>query len=155
MRSLAASCTLLLASIFAHILAGGDILSLDSLALISFSSVFVALIVIDHSDDPIRVSFAIFAAQNLGHFISGGRAESELRMLLSHLAAAFLSYHLLRYFNRNLPSLGSIVLAHIARYIFVQFVPPTLSHAKTRNTCHHLNSLYLGFTHSLRAPPLH
>jgi len=153
-RALAASCTLLIASFTAHILAGGGSLSLHSaLPMVVFSFLLAGLL-IRKSDDPIRVALAIFVAQNAGHFILGGHANSDEQMLFSHISAGLLSYHLLRYFDRNLPDLGRALISLLApslpRYT-VTFLQPILApifyFRRTANN--HFSTAY-----SLRGPPL-
>jgi hypothetical protein len=152
-RSLAASCTLLLASILAHTLSGGNALSAPLMIQLSLSSIFIALLLMHKSEDPVRATFAIFLAQNLGHFIVGGQIESGLKMALSHLVSGIVSYQLLRYFERNLPSLGSVyrgVIAHFS-YSLPSIVVPRNFHPGF--SYRSLATSYFSLTESLRAPP--
>jgi hypothetical protein len=120
---------------------------------LSLSSFFIALFLMHKSENPIRATFAIFLAQNLGHFIVGGHVENGSRMALSHLVAGIVSYQLLRYFERNLPSLGSIYRAVIARF---SCSLPSVVHPKHFHPDFSYRSLatsYFSLTESLRAPP--
>ncbi len=154
-RALAASCTLLIASFAAHILAGGNSLSLHSSLSLTLFSIVIATLLIRKSGDPIRVALAIFIAQNAGHFILGGQASSETQMLLAHCGAGALSYHLLRYFDRNLPDLGRALISlltpslpdYIVTFTHLILIPRI---SFQRNTHQHFLSAY-----SLRGPPLH
>ena len=152
-RSLAAACTLLLASVFAHTLSGGNSLSAGSMIQLSFSSIVIALFLMHKSEDPVRATFSIFLAQNLGHFIVGGQIESGLQMALSHLVSGIVSYQLLRYFERNLPSLGSFYRGVIAHF---SYSLPSIVVPKHFHLCFSYRSLatsYFSLTESLRAPP--
>lgn len=154
-RALAASCTLLIASFAAHILAGGDSLSLHSALPMVFLSLLISTLLIRKSGDPIRVAMAIFAAQNAGHLILGGQASSDSQMLFAHVSAGALSYHLLRYFDRNLPDLGRALISlltpslpdYIVTFTHLILIPRI---SFQRNTHQHFLSAY-----SLRGPPLH
>jgi hypothetical protein len=154
-RALAASCTLLIASLTAHILAGGERLSLHSALTLTFFSIAIAAFLIRKDGDPIRVALAIFIAQNAGHFILGGQAPSDSQMLFAHVSAGALSYHLLRYFDRNLPDLGSAFIALLAPALpHLQIkvsLPPFVSDFSYQS----LNTQYLSTAYSLRGPPLH
>jgi hypothetical protein len=79
-----------------------------------FLSILLAAFLIRKSGDPIRVALAIFVAQNADHFILGGHANSDGQMLFSHISAGLVSYHLLRYFDRNLPDLGRALISLLA-----------------------------------------
>jgi hypothetical protein len=154
-RALAASCTLLVASFAAHILAGGDSLSLHSALPMVFLSFLISTLLIRKSGDPIRVAIAIFVAQNAGHLILGGQASSDSQMLFAHVSAGVLSYHLLRYFDRNLPDLGRAFIALLAPalpHIQIKItLPPFVSEFSYPN----LNTQHLSTAYSLRGPPLH
>jgi hypothetical protein len=153
-RALAASCTLLIASFTAHILAGGDSLSLHSALPMVFLSLITAAVLIRKSGDPIRVALAIFVAQNAGHFILGGHANSDGQMLFAHISAGLMSYRLLRYFDRNLPDLGqaliSILAPSLPKYI-VTFSQPILV---PRFIYLRLSNNHFSTAYSLRGPPL-
>lgn len=154
-RALAASCTLLLASFLGHILAGGNSLSLHSTLLIISLSVAIASILVSGREDPLKVVVAIFVAQNAGHFILGGQARSEWQMFFSHIVAGILSYQVLRYFEKNLPTLGTLVLALLPQFILVRL---TFAPIRARNPLFSYRSLatpYFSLARSLRAPPLH
>jgi hypothetical protein len=153
-RALAASCTLLIASFTAHILAGGDSLSLYSALPMVFLSLIIAALLIRKSGDPIRVALAIFVAQNAGHFMLGGHANSDGQMLFAHISAGLMSYHLLRYFDRNLPDLGQVLISILApllpKYI-VTFSQPILV---PRFLYLRLSNNHFSTAYSLRGPPL-
>ncbi len=153
-RALAASCTLLIASFTAHILAGGDSLSLHSALPTVFLSLIIAALLIRKSGDPIRVVLAIFVAQNAGHFMLGGHANSDGQMLFAHISAGLMSYHLLRYFDRNLPDLGQALISILAPLLpefIVNFshliLVPRFLYLRLSNN--HFSTAY-----SLRGPPL-
>lgn len=153
-RALAAASTLLIAAVTAHILAGGGPLSLHSALSLTFLSLVIAAFLIRKSGDPIRVTLAIFIAQNAGHFIVGGHARSDSRMLLAHASAGILSYHLLRYFDRNLPDLGRVFISLITRTLprtKFEISPPTLL---TIFRYRGLSAQYFSTSFSLRGPPL-
>ena len=154
-REGAASATLLIASVLAHILAGGAMLSLKAGTLLLFLSLLIARVLRKRTHDPIAVSIAIFTAQNLGHFIVGGQSSSDTRMLCAHIASGVMSYQLLRYFDVNLPRLGDLLLLIlIPRFILITnlsssfhsviYAPLALPH----------NQLHLS-GHPHRGPPLH
>lgn len=153
-EALAASCTLLTASLFAHILAGGAPLSMYSgLALLLLSLALAAFLGV-RSDDPLRAAFLIFLSQNFTHLFLGGSSESGYQMLLSHLLSGLLSYRLLRYFIAELPSLGSIILR-----FFIRSLPIYLISIEFTQQIHHEHNLIdSGTLYSklffLRAPPL-
>ena len=153
-RALAASCTLLIASFAAHILAGGNSLSLHSSLSLTLFSIVIATLLIRKSGDPIRVALAIFIAQNAGHFILGGQASSETQMLLAHVSAGALSYHLLRYFDRNLPDLGRAFIALLMPALPQLSFEISLPHREAPFSYRSLNTQYLSTAYSLRGPPL-
>ena len=153
-RALAASCTLLVASLTAHILAGGASLSLHSALSLTLFSIVIAALLTRKSGDPIRVALAIFIAQNAGHFILGGQANSESQMLLAHVSAGFLSYHLLRYFDRTLPDLGRAFIALLRPALPYLRIEITLPKRETKFYYQVLNTQYLSTAYSLRGPPL-
>jgi hypothetical protein len=153
-RALAASCTLLIASFTAHILAGGDSLSLHSALPTVFLSLIIAALLIRKSGDPIRVALAIFVAQNAGHFMLGGHANSDGQMLFAHISAGLMSYHLLRYFDRNLPDLGQALISILAPFLpefIVNFSHPILL---SRFLYLRLSNNHFSTAYSLRGPPL-
>jgi hypothetical protein len=154
-RALAASCTLLLASLTAHILAGGDSLSLHSALPMAFLSLLISTLLIRKSGDPIRVAMAIFLAQNAGHLILGGQAPSESQMLLAHVSAGALSYHLLRYFDRNLPDLGRAFIALLAPTLPHLQIKVSLPRCVSDFSYQNRNTQYLSSAYSLRGPPQH
>lgn len=117
-REGAASATLLIASLLAHILAGGATLSLKAGTLLLFLSLLIARVLRKRTHDPIAVTIAIFSAQNLGHFIAGGQSSSDTQMLCAHIASGVMSYQLLRYFDENLPCLGDLFLRHFLLKFF-------------------------------------
>lgn len=154
-QALAASSTLLVASFIAHILAGGSTISLHSAGAILLVIAAITWFLSRATGDPIRVALAILAAQNLGHFILGGHAPSDSRMIASHFTAGLLSYHLIRYFDKTLPSLGDF---------FVAILPPVfknLNHLFEIPSAHPdfsyraLASIFHLISYSLRAPPSH
>lgn len=110
-QSFAASCTLLSASLLAHILAGGSPLSYQDATALVISSIAIAALMVRGSEDPIRVTLAIFIAQNAGHFILGGPSENSALMFAAHISSGLLSYQVLKFFAKNLPSLGEIFLS--------------------------------------------
>ena len=153
-RALAASCTLLIASLTAHILAGGESLSLHSALSLTLFSIVIASLLTRKSGDPIRVTLAIFIAQNAGHFIMGGQVSSESQMLLAHVSAGALSYHLLRYFDRNLPDLGRAFIALLMPALPHLSVEISLPLREAPFSYRSLNTQYLSTAYSLRGPPL-
>jgi hypothetical protein len=154
-RAFAAASTLLIAALTAHILAGGDPLSLHSALSLTFLSFVIAAFLIRKSGDPIRVTLAIFFAQNAGHFIVGSQGHSDSQMLLAHASAGMLSYHLLRYFDRNLPDLGRAFISLITRALprkkFEISLPTLLAFFRYRGS----SAQYFSTALSLRGPPLH
>ena len=153
-RAVAASCTLLIASLTAHILAGGASLSLHSALLLTLFSIVIAALLTRKSGDPIRVALAIFIAQNAGHFILGGQATSESQMLLAHVSAGALSYHLLRYFDRTLPDLGRAFIALLMPALPQLNIEIPLPRHGAPFSYRSLNTQYLSTAYSLRGPPL-
>ena len=105
--------------------------------------------------DPIRVTLAIFASQNFSHFILGGHAPSDSRMVASHFAMGLLSYNLIRYFDKTLPTLGDFFRAVFPPF----FENPT--HLFTTRSAHPNyayrapSSIFHSVVPSLRAPPSH
>ena len=154
-RAVAASCTLLIASLTAHILAGGASLSLHSALSLTLFSIVIAALLTRKSGDPIRVALAIFIAQNAGHFILGGQATSESQMLLTHVSAGALSYHLLRYFDRTLPDLGRAFIALLMPALPQLSIEIPLPRHGAPRSYRSLNTQYLSTSYSLRGPPLH
>jgi hypothetical protein len=152
-RAFAASCTLLTASLIAHILAGGDSISFNGGALLVAASVAIAALLVRKGDDPIRATVAIFMAQNSGHFILGGQPDSSTFMLASHIAAGFLSYQALRYFDANLPLLGQFILSIFLPIVSYQLPHFSIELIKPRFSYRSLAPQYFSLTHSLRAPP--
>ena len=153
-RALAASCTLLIASLTAHILAGGESLSLHSALLLTLFSIAIAALLIRKSGDPIRVALAIFIAQNAGHFILGGQASSESQMLLAHVSSGFVSYHVLRYFDETLPDLGRAFISLLTPALPYLRIEILLPYCEAKFSYQDLNTQYLSTAYSLRGPPL-
>ena len=153
-RAVAASCTLLIASLTAHILAGGESLSLHSALSLTLFSIVIAALLTRKSGDPIRVALAIFIAQNAGHLIMGGQVSSESQMLLAHVSAGALSYHLLRYFDRNLPDLGRAFIALLMPALPQLSFKISLSHREAPFYYRSLKTQCLSTAYSLRGPPL-
>lgn len=154
-QALAASSTLLVASFIAHILAGGSSISLHSAGAILLVITAITWFLSRVAGDPIRVALAILTAQNLGHFILGGHARSDSQMVLSHLVAGVLSYHLIRYFDKTLPTIGDFfhaivppVFLNLAHLFLAPKAHPEFSYRA-------LTSLFRSITYSLRAPPLY
>ena len=146
------ACYLLAA--LAHILAGGESLSLHSALSLTIFSIVIAALLTHKSGDPIRVALAIFIAQNAGHFILGGHVNSELQMLLAHIGAGILSYHVLRYFDRTLPDLGRAFIALLSPTPPSLFIDIALPHCETHFSYQSLSTQYLSTAYSLRGPPL-
>lgn len=152
-RSLAASCTLLLASLLAHILAGGGVLILHSAFAISISSILISTLFMTGSNNPIRATLAIFLAQNMGHFILSGQVRNDSQMLFSHLFAGFVSYQLLRYFNRDLPSFNRVLVKLLPSRFITHSVDSSIFSPSGHFDYRSLATPYLSYTQSLRAPP--
>jgi Na+/H+ antiporter NhaD/arsenite permease-like protein len=152
-QNLAASCTLLAASLLAHILAGGSPLSYHDATALLMTSVAIAVLLVRGSEDPIRVTIAIFIAQNAGHFILGGPVENSAVMLAAHISFGLLSYQLLRFFAKNLPGLGELFLSIFP--VHITFVLPHLQlQVEHPNfTYRSLATPYFSLTQSRRAPP--
>lgn len=153
-RALAASCTLLIASLTAHILAGGESLSLHSALSLTLFSIVIAALLTRKSGDPIRVALAIFIAQNVGHLILGGEVSSESQMLFAHVSAGFISYHLLRYFDETLPDLGRAFISLITPALPYLRIEILLPYCEAKFSYQVLNTQYLSTAYSLRGPPL-
>jgi Na+/H+ antiporter NhaD/arsenite permease-like protein len=152
-QSFAASCTLLTASLLAHILAGGSTLSYHDATALLMTSIAIAVMMVRRSDDPIRVAIAIFIAQNAGHFILGGPIENSTVMLAAHITSGLLSYQLLRFFAKNLPGLGELFLAILPLRVtfFLAHLQPQVAHPNF--TYRSLATPFLSLTQSRRAPP--
>ncbi len=152
-QNLAASCTLLAASLLAHILAGGSPLSYHDATALLMTSVAIAVMLVRGSNDPIRVTIAIFIAQNAGHFILGGPVENSAVMLAAHISSGLLSYQLLRFFAKNLPGLGELFLSFFP--LRITFVLPhlQLQIAHPNFSYRSLATPYFSLTQSRRAPP--
>ncbi len=152
-QNFAASCTLLTASLLAHILAGGSLLSYHDASSLLMTSVAIAVMMVRGSEDPIRVTFAIFIAQNAGHFILGGPVENSAVMLAAHVSSGLLSYQLLRFFAKNLPGLGELFLSFFP--LRITFVLPhlQLQIAHPNFSYRSLATPYFSLTQSRRAPP--
>ena len=153
-RAIAASCTLLIASFTAHILAGGSSLSLHSALPMVFLSLLISALLIRKSGDPIRVAMAIFVAQNVGHFIIGGHQNRNGQMLFSHISAGLLSYHMLRYFDRNLPDLGQALISILAPLLPQYIVTPSQPILVPTFSYLHISNNHFTTAYSLRGPPL-
>ncbi len=153
-RALASSCTLLLASILAHILAGGEVILTNSAILISVSSLVISILLVRKSDDPLFIVLAIFAAQNLSHFILGADSSSSFSMVFAHASSGLLSYQLLRFFDKNLPTLGSIYLTLLPPQFKFSLNIESVSPLPIIPACTALRALFIKGAYSLRGPPL-
>lgn len=144
---------MLLAALMAHILAGGGALTAHSALLLVGALTAISLFIGDSTKSPVRVVIAIFIAQNAAHFITGGDVANENQMALSHIAAGFLSYRLLRYFDQSLPSLASVFILYLLPR--VSFVLPKLINEEQHPhfSYRSLATPYFSLTASLRAPP--
>ena len=154
-QALAASSTLLVASFIAHILAGGSSISLHSAGAILLVIAAITWFLSRATGDPIRIALAILAAQNLGHVILGGHPRSDTQMAFSHLLAGVLSYHLIRYFDRTLPTVGDffrLIVPPVFRTLADLFVAPK-KHPEFSYRA--LISSFHSITYSLRAPPFY
>ena len=142
-------------SLIAHILAGGNSLSVISAGYLALFSILIASILTTRSGDPIKAALAIFLAQNSGHFLLGGHITDQNQMLFAHIVAGFAGYHLLRYFDRSLPSLGELFLncltPHLPRHQVFTDVRQRVSIFSFRS----LADFFFALNHSLRAPPTH
>lgn len=152
-QAFAASCTLLAASLIAHILAGGDSISFASAALLMATSIAISAILVRKGDDPIRATIAIFIAQNGGHFILGGQPDNSAVMLASHIAAGLLSYRVLQYFEASLPQLGRFILSHFLPVLNFHLPYLESKEITPRFSYRSLATPYFSLTRSLRAPP--
>lgn len=153
-RALAASSTLLLASLIAHILAGGESLSPHSALTLVLISFLIATLLTRKCGDPIRVALAIFVAQNSSHLLLGGQPSSDSRMLFAHVAAGLFSYHLLRHFDNTLPDLGrafALLLLRVLPRFIIEIALPLCGRQSTYRI---LTNQYLSTAFSLRGPPL-
>lgn len=153
LRAIAASCTLLLAALLAHILAGGSTLTAHSGLLLICALTVIALFIGDATKNPVRVVIAIFIAQNAAHFITGGNVANDNQMAISHITAGFLSYHLLRHFDSSLPSLADVFLSLV--FPRITFLLPAVIKESLHPsyTYRSLATPYFSLTASLRAPP--
>ena len=152
-QGFAASCTLLVASLLAHILAGGSPLSYQDAAALFITSVAIALMMVRGSEDPIRVTMAIFIAQNAGHFILGGPSANSGVMLAAHISSGVLSYQVLKYFAKNLPGLGELLLSLFPTQFTFQlpFIEKLLFHPAFSYRC--LATPFFTLIQSRTAPP--
>ena len=153
LRAIAASSTLLLAALLAHILAGGSTLTAHSGLLLIGALTVIAFFIGDTSENPVRVVIAIFIAQNAAHFITGGSVANDNQMAISHIAAGFLSYHLLRHFDQSLPSLADVFLSLVIPRITFLLPVPTREVLHPSYSYRSLATPYFSLTASLRAPP--
>ena len=78
-------------SILAHILSGGEMISLHSTIFISISSLAISALLARKVEDPFNAVFAIFASQNLGHFILGGDSTNNFTMFFAHVFSGVVS----------------------------------------------------------------
>lgn len=152
-QSFAASCTLLSASLLAHILAGGSPLSYQDATALVIASIAIAALMVRGSEDPIRVTLAIFIAQNAGHFILGGPSENSALMLAAHISSGLLSYQLLKFFAKNLPSLGEIFLSLFPERLTFELPHFEEQIAHPHFTYRSLATSFSTLTQSRRAPP--
>jgi hypothetical protein len=152
-RATIASSSLLLASLLAHILAGSSTFSLHSGGLIIVVTAGIALLLSRKTGDPVRVVFAIFIAQNLGHFILGGSASSDSRMLLSHIFSGALSYQVIRYCDETLPSLGEYFQAIIPPNFSITPLVPRITGLLVAPREVTFKAFNNSHSYSLRAPP--
>ena len=153
LRTLAASSTLLLAALLAHILAGGSPLTAHSGLLLIGVLTVISLFIGDAIENPVRAVATIFIAQNASHFLTGGKVANDNQMAISHIVAGLLSYHLLRHFDSSLPSLADVFVSLILPQI--SFLLPTVFRQvlSPRFTYRSLATPYFSLTASLRAPP--
>jgi hypothetical protein len=152
-RAIAASSSLLLAAVLAHILAGGDSLTLVSSIKLLMALSVIAIFIGDTRANPVRVILAIFIAQNAGHFIAGSTTTNENRMAISHIFAGFLSYQLLRYFDHSLPKLSDVFIAYVIPAISAKVEVKKLILSHPCYTYRSLATPFYSLTQSLRAPP--
>lgn len=154
LKAVATSAALILAALTAHILAGGEPLSFYSGLSLVGALFLIALFISDTSENPVRTVFAIFIAQNLSHFITGGGSGNQNQMAASHLLSAIASYYLLKYLHRTLPAITDffirLLVAELSWFI------PTLASIKSGPAFSYrsLATPFFSLTHSLRAPPL-
>ncbi len=153
LQTTAASCTLLIASIAAHILAGGGWISLHSTAALALIAGLISIFLQKSRHTSFSYIAAIFIAQNVGHFISGGASHNDLQMFAAHLLSGLASYRILRFFNNHLTSLGEI---------FLSFLSPSITlitiEKKIKGEILTFNYFFSQFnllfpTFALRAPP--
>ena len=107
-RSAVAAMLLLLGGIGAHHLAGGEITSSNSLMQFVLIATLVALALRGEEISETRLFFAVFAVQNLTHFLLGGANESSLLMALSHTIFGVISYQLILQSSQILNGLSSL-----------------------------------------------
>lgn len=154
LKALATSSALILAALTAHILAGGGQLSFYSGLLLVGALLLIALFISGPSESPVRTVLAIFFAQNLSHFITGGSYGDENRMILSHLLSAVASYFLITYLHRTLPAITDFFLTLVLPRVFLNPFSLRSIKAAPGFSYRSLATPFFSLTHSLRAPPL-
>ncbi len=154
LKALATSLALILAALSAHILAGGRQLSFYSALSLVGALFLIALFISGATDSPVRTALAIFLAQNLSHFITGGSYGDENRMILSHLLSSVASYYLIAHLHQSLASVTDYFIELVFPKVFRQRLSLHSIQAIPGFTYRSLSTLFFSLAYSLRAPPL-
>jgi hypothetical protein len=154
LKALATSLALILAALSAHILAGGGQLSFYSGLSLVGALFLIALFISGASESPVRTVMAIFLAQNLSHFITGGSYSDENRMIISHLISSVASYYLITHLHKSLSSITEYFFDLVFPKVFRQELSLHSIQAIPGFTYRSLSTLFFSLAYSLRAPPL-
>ncbi len=154
LRAFSAASSLLLTSLLAHTLTGGNSASPLAACYLTLISFFIASLLSRNSGDPFKATVAIFIAQNSGHFVLGGTAANQSLMFAAHLTAGIVGYQLLRFFDRTLPSLGEVFLRYLRQHWPHLSITFELKKYLAGYSYRPLSQTLLNVSHSLRAPPV-
>jgi hypothetical protein len=153
LRIYAASLVLMLAAILAHILAGGQVISFHSGAILAFVALLQAILLDQKFERPGFIAFTIFASQNIAHFILGGSAANPNVMAMSHIASGLLSYKIIQYFVKALPSIIEIFVLFLLPRISARVEPVAHIRFLPSFSYRSLATRSLSLATALRAPP--
>lgn len=146
------ACYLLAA--LAHILAGGSAFSATSGVALALLSISTGLLMEKSHGKLPQILFLIYFIQFTSHFILGGTGSSDVRMLVAHVSSAIATYQLLRFFDRQLPSIFYLFESVFNALYFVSITVPQRPRLRIVSSNVHPLSLFHFSQQLTRAPPL-
>ena len=100
LRKLTISFTLLSAGLLAHTFSSGSYVGLKDFLFYCTVNLLLTFLITPALLEGPRLAMMILLSQGMTHFLSGGAANNSDQMLLSHLIASIVVYHLVKNFDQ-------------------------------------------------------